>query len=50
MLNALMVIVYFVACTNADDWVEMALFAETYQEYFKKYLKMECLPMIPSAV
>ena len=42
--------VLFAALTNADDWVEMALFAETYQEYFKKYLKMECLPMIPSAV
>ena len=25
---------------NADDWVEMALFAESYQDYLRKYIEL----------
>lgn len=31
----------FATLANADDWVEMALFAETYQEYLKKYIELK---------
>lgn len=26
---------------NADDWVEMALFAESYQDYLRKYIELK---------
>ena len=34
-----MFIVLFVTCT--DDWVEMALFAESYQDYLRKYIELK---------
>lgn len=32
-LKDILVIVLFATLANADDWVEIALFAETYQKY-----------------
>ena len=32
-LKDILVIVLFATLANADDWVEMALFAENYQDY-----------------
>lgn len=34
-------IVLFVTLANADDWVEIQLFAETYEEYLKKYIELK---------
>ena len=34
-LKDILVIVLFATLANADDWVEMALFAENYQDYLK---------------
>ena len=36
-LKDILVIVLFATLANADDWVEMALFAESYQDYVRKY-------------
>ena len=40
-LKDILVIVLFATLANADDWVEIALFAESYQEYLKKYISLE---------
>lgn len=32
-LKDILVIVLFATLANADDWIEMALFAESYQDY-----------------
>ncbi len=40
-LKDILVIVLFATLANADDWVEIALFAENYQEYLKKYIEMK---------
>lgn len=40
LLKDILVIVLFATLSNADDWVEIALFAETYQDYLKKYIEM----------
>lgn len=40
-LKDILVIVLFATLANADDWVEMALFAETYQEYLRKYIELK---------
>lgn len=40
-LKDILGIVLFATLANADDWVEMALFAETYQEYLKKYIELK---------
>ena len=37
-LKDILVIVLFATLANADDWVEMALFAESYQDYLRKYI------------
>ena len=34
-------IVLFATLANADDWVEIAMFAESYQDYLKKYIRLE---------
>ena len=39
-LKDILVIVLFAALANADDWVEMALFAEDYQDYLRNYIEL----------
>lgn len=41
LLKDILVIVLFATLANADDWVEMALFAETYQDYLRKYIELK---------
>lgn len=36
-----MVIVLFSTLSNADNWVEIAVFAEVYQDYLHNYIKLE---------
>ena len=31
----------FATLANADDWVEMALFADYYQDYLRKYIELK---------
>lgn len=38
-LKDILVIVLFATLANADDWVEMALFTENYQDYLRKYIE-----------
>ena len=38
-LKDILVIVLFATLANADDWVEMALFAENCQDYLRKYIE-----------
>ena len=40
-LKDILVIVLFATLANADDWVEIQLFAETYEEYLKKYIELK---------
>ncbi len=40
-LKDILVIVLFATLANADDWVEMALFAEWNQAYLKKYIELK---------
>lgn len=40
-LKDILVIVLFASLANADDWVDIALFAEYYQEYLRKYIDLE---------
>ena len=40
-LKDILVIVLFATLANADDWVEMAAFADEYQDYLKKYIGLE---------
>lgn len=40
-LKDILVIVLFGTLANADDWVEMALFAESYQDYLRKYIELK---------
>lgn len=40
-LKDILVIVLFAELANADDWVEMALFAENYQDYLRKYIELK---------
>ena len=40
-LKDILVIVLFVTLANADDWVEIQLFAETYEQYLKKYIELK---------
>ena len=37
-LKDLLVIVLFATLANADDWVEIAMFAEAYQDYLRNYI------------
>ncbi len=41
LLKDILVIVLFATLANADDWVEMALFAENFQDYLRKYIGLE---------
>ena len=40
-LKDILVIVLFATLANADDWVEIALFADSYQDYLKRYIALE---------
>lgn len=40
-LKDILVIVLFATLANADDRVEMALFAENYQDYLRKYIELK---------
>ena len=40
-LKDILVIVLFATLANADDWVEIALFAENHQEYLRKYIELK---------
>ena len=40
-LKDILVIVLFATLANADDWVEIAMFADYYQDYFRKYIALE---------
>ena len=40
-LKDILVIVLFGTLANADDWVEIAMFAEYNQEYFRNYISLE---------
>ena len=40
-LKDILVIVLFATLANADDWVEMAGFAENYQDYLRKYIELK---------
>ena len=40
-LKDILVIVLFATLANADDWVEMELFAENYQDYLRKYIELK---------
>ena len=41
LLKDILVIVLFDTLSNTDDWVEMSLFAETYQDYLRKYIELK---------
>lgn len=40
-LKDILVIVLFATLANADDWVEISIFAEYHEEYLKKYIALE---------
>lgn len=40
-LKDIVVIVLFATLANADDWVEIATFAELYQDYLRKYIELK---------
>lgn len=40
-LKDILVIVLFATLANADDWVEMEMFAKEYQDYLRKYIALE---------
>ena len=39
-LKDILVIVLFATLANADDWVEMELFAKEYQDFLRKYIEL----------
>ena len=41
LLKDILVIVLFATLANADDWVEIALFAENFQDYLRKYIELK---------
>lgn len=40
-LKDILVIVLFATLANADDWVEMEMFAKEYEDYLRKYIGLE---------
>lgn len=40
-LKDILVIVLFATLANAEDWVDMAMFAEVHQDYLRKYVGLE---------
>lgn len=40
-LKDVLVIVLFATLANADDWVEMEMFAKAYQEYLRRYVELK---------
>jgi predicted transposase YbfD/YdcC len=41
LLKDILVIVLFATLANADDWVEIALFGQIYQNYLRKYIELK---------
>lgn len=41
LLKDILVIVLFATLANADDWVEISIFAKYHEEYLKKYIALE---------
>lgn len=46
-LKDILVIVLFATLANADDWVEMEMFAKEYQDYQRKYIELKNGHTIP---
>lgn len=40
-LKDILVIVLFATLANADDWVEISMFGEMYQDYLRKYIELK---------
>lgn len=40
-LKDILVIVLFATLADADDWVEIAMFARAYEDYLRKYIELE---------
>ena len=40
-LKDILVIVLFATLANADDWVEMEMFAKEYQDCLRKYIELK---------
>ena len=40
-LKDILLIVLFATLANADDWVEMEMFADAYQDYLRKYIELK---------
>lgn len=40
-LKDILVIVLFATLADADDWVEIAMFAGAYQDYLRKYIELK---------
>lgn len=40
-LKDILVIVLFATLADADDWVEIAMFAKAYQDYLRKYIELK---------
>ena len=40
-LKDILVIVLFATLADADDWMEIAMFAEAYQDYLRKYIELK---------
>lgn len=40
-LKDILVIVLFATLANADDWVEMEMFAKAYQDYLRRYVELK---------
>lgn len=41
VLKDILTIVLFATLANADDWVEIAMFAEAHQDYLRKYIELK---------
>lgn len=40
-LKDILVIVLFATLADADDWVEIAMFAEAHQDYLRQYIELK---------
>ena len=40
-LKDILVIVLFATLANADDWIEMQMFALAYEDYLKQYIELK---------
>ena len=44
-LKDILAIVLVATLSNADDWIEMALFAENFQDYLRNYIELKNGPI-----